>query len=492
MATIRFGVATSLTRRSRRARLVRSLAFAVIAGVVSAGTASAAVRVVGGTTIQIEAAPWSVYVVNHLGSTDAVCTGSVIDASHILTAAHCLEESGAPAQPASVEIVAGVSNLSAATSGDLEQDRSTSSLRVHPGFVGTGSGAADDVAVVALAAPLDLGGPAVQAVALPAPNMPFPAGAALSVAGFGLQDAGAKDASGALVSMTTTADSQGECGDLTHDELMLVTNAVVFCAVSPTSAVCHGDSGSGVVTTGGTPLLVGVTDAGDCRIGGHGIFAYVGAPEILRFIEGDDQPPAAPRPSLLKEQWGLTWRRPLVVGDTLRCSTADWPAPLQVGYQFVNTVDGDVLQTGPNARYVVPAAAVGMEIVCKVAVTNDGGTSLISGSATPKIGPASPVEVGHLAPVAGSRGHEVTLHVVLLSRPGLSGTLNVCAVLPASAGGRVCRSLHKPFGTVGNIRFTLTLRIKPTAPLGVVRVAISARAPLSTDKTTALLRISKS
>src|SRR6266404_516149 len=100
----------SLARcRGRTARLIQSLALAALVG---AGVASAAGRVVGGTMIQIQSAPWTVFVTYHFGSTGAVCTGSVLDASHILTAAHCLyDPSGILAQPSSVSVQAGVSNF---------------------------------------------------------------------------------------------------------------------------------------------------------------------------------------------------------------------------------------------------------------------------------------------------------------------------------------------------------------------------------------------
>jgi hypothetical protein len=462
---------------------------------ISAGTASSGVRVVGGMTIQIQSAPWSVLVSYPLGSGMFFCTGSVIDASHVLTAAHCLYGSGALVQPSSVRVEAGVSNFYSPTATDLEQDRSVVSFRVHPGFVhGSDTAVPDDVAVLALAAPLDLGGPAVRAVALPAPNTPFPAGAAVTIAGFGFQDPKASRPSGALESMSATSDSQGHCGDLTQTALMLVNNAIVLCEVSPTSSTCSGDSGSGVVTTGGTPELVGVATNGPsgCPVGSRGISVYVGAPEILRFIEGDDQPPTALRPNVESISYGFTWPPPLVVGDTLACSTGGWPASVQIAYSFVDAATGEVLQTGANGSYLLPPAAAGKTILCNIGLTNSGGTTLLYGHATPMIEAAPQVKIKHLTPLTGKRGHNVTLQVVLISPPGLSGTFSVCATPPASVGGHLCHATHKPFGASGNFAFKLTLSIKPAAPLGTARIAISATAGLSQAKATALLRITKS
>ena len=474
-------------------RLVRSLALAALVGGVSAGAASPAPRVVGGTAVQVQSAPWAVFVTFVSGDMRLQCTGSVIDASHVLTAAHCLyDEAGALAQPSAVSIAAGISNYAAPASTDLEQDRPVASFRVHPGYAFLDTGLPDDVAVLTLAAPLDLSGPAVQAVALPAPNTPFPAGAAVSIAGFGQQISTA-DPSGQLESMTATVDPQSQCGEYTQLELIQFNNAVLLCLTSPTSTFCNGDSGSGIVTTGGTPVLIAVADAGTagCPVGTHGISAYVGAPEILSFIQGNDQPPTAPRPSGLTTSYRLTWAQPLVVGDILTCTTKGWPEPVTIVYSFLNTATGEVLQTGPGGSYLLPANAVGSQIVCELAVTDSGGTTLVKTISTSNINPAPQARLQRLAPLTAKRGHDITLHVVLQSPRGLSGKFSVCATLPASVGGHLCRSIHERFGASGNFPFTLIFRIKKTAPLRTVHIAIIATAGTSTVRATALLRITK-
>jgi hypothetical protein len=488
---MRFGRSSRPVCRPRATRLIQSLALAALVG---AGVASAAGRVVGGTMIQIQSAPWTVSVRYDFGSSAAVCTGSVLDASHILTAAHCLyDPSGILAQPSSVSVQAGVSNFASPISTDLEQDRSVSSFRVHPDYAHSTTFVPDDVAVLALATPLDLSGPAVRAVALPTPQALFPAGAAVIIAGFGLQDPTAQYVTGPLASMTATVDPQGRCGENTQSTFFGLNNGVVLCSASPASALCSGDSGSGVVTTGATPVLVAVANAGPsaCPVGNRFIATYVGAPEILRFIQGDDRPPIAPRPAAETIPYRLSWDYPLVVGDTLTCSAGGWPASVQISYSFVNAANGDVLQAGPNASYLLPPETAGTTIVCETALTNSGGTTLVDSNSTSMIAAVPRVKIERLPPLAAKRGQTITLHVVLVSPPGLSGKFSVCATLPASVGGHLCRSTHKPFGASGNFPFTLSLRIKPTAPLGVAHVAIIATAGMSTAATTALLRIAK-
>jgi hypothetical protein len=390
-------------------------------------------------------------------------------------------------------VEAGISNFFSPASTDLGQQRSVASFRVHPGYVYAEIAQPDDVAVLALAAPLDLTGPAVQAVALPASSAPFPAAAAVAIAGFGSQDAAVARPSGALQSMTGTVDPQGQCGDFTPTNIMAADNAVILCAVSATSAICHGDSGAGVVSTGGTPVLVGVVNdsPAECMPGSRTISTYLGAPEVLRFVQGDDEPPTAPRPPSPSIRYGFSWPQPLVVGNTLACSTDGWPATVQIVYSFVNPTRGQVLQTGPNRHYLLPPTAAGVSVACTIALTNSGGTLIISGNPTDRIGHAPQVAIEPLASLTARRGQTVTVRVVLMSPRGLSGTFRVCAALPASIGGHACRSTIEPFGASGTFPFKLRLTIKPNAPQTTTQITVSATAGYSSAKTTALLRVSK-
>jgi Trypsin len=489
VATRRGGYGGGVARR-----LIRGLGLAVLVAGIAVGNASSSARVVGGTPIQVQSAPWSVFVTYDVGNGRFQCTGSVIDASHILTAAHCLfDYSGALASPSALAVQAGISNYSSPASTDLVQDRTVGSFRVHPGYVYQDTGLPDDIAVLTLSAPLDLSGPAVQAVALPAPNAPYPVGAGVSISGFGLQNGADDTSTGPLVTMSTTVEPQGQCGEFTDTQLIEYDNAVMLCTITPASSLCSGDSGSGLVTTSGTPTLIGVADAAEpgCPAGHDNISAYVGAPELLSFIEGNDQPPTAPRPTSQTTSYKLTWGDPLVAGDTLTCSTSGWPEPVQSVYSFVNAGTGAVLQTGPAPTYVLPASAVGTEILCQIAVTDAGGTTIVRTTSTSSIAAAPHASIQPPAPLSAKRGQDITVHVILRSRAGLSGAFTVCATLPASVGGHLCHSVHEAFGASGNFPFAFIFKIKKTAPLRTVRIAISATAGTSTAKTTELLRITK-
>jgi hypothetical protein len=474
-------------------RTLRSLVFVLLVALVGRAGAQSAVHVLGGAPTPIQVAPWTAFVAYDFGPEKYVCTGSVIDSLHVLTAGHCLyDPAGNLAPPSSLSVEAGVSNFLSPAPSDTEQLRSVASFRIHPKYVhpSDGSVASDDVAVLALTTPLNLSGAAVQAIQLPAPNPSFPRDATVTIAGFGLEDGTAHYASGTLESMTATVDDQGKCGDDTKDALVLINNAVILCTESPTSALCPGDSGSGVVTAGPTPTLLGVANGSRCTIGGHTLSTYVGAPEILQFIKGDNKPPEAPRPSLQSIPFRLIWSDPLVPGARLTCSSGGWSASsVGVNYSFVNTTNGQVLQTGATPIYLVPPAAVGTTIECVTALTNSGGTTVVNSGPTPTVASAPSLRIERAGPLSGRRGHTIRLHVVLIGQSSEAGTLRVCIARPRSVAQRVCRSTHRPLDTSGTLALTLNLRIKLSAPLGTARIAINATNGASTARRFMTIRV---
>jgi hypothetical protein len=60
---------------------------AILAGAIAGGNASSAVRIIGGTPIQIQASPTTVYVQYQDGPNSYYrCAGTIIDATHVVTA----------------------------------------------------------------------------------------------------------------------------------------------------------------------------------------------------------------------------------------------------------------------------------------------------------------------------------------------------------------------------------------------------------------------
>jgi hypothetical protein len=291
--------------------------------------------------------------------------------------------------------------------------------------------------------------------------------------------------------MTATVDPQGQCGPSGRG--LTANNGITLCAGSPGSSVCNGDSGSGLVTTTGTPVLVGVVSAGatGCETGSHATFTYTGAPEILQFVQGNDNPPTAPRETAATFLQ-VKWDPPLVVGNTLSCSTGGWSAPApRFAYSFVNLSDGTVLQTG-RTTYLVPASAVGATIVCEVTASSDGGTMLEETDPTPTVKAAPQVRILKIGAIDATRGHALKLRVSLQSPVGLWGKFAVCILPPHAVAGRLCRSTVNADGSGGIVPFNFDFRVKATAPVGTSRLVISAVAGVSHATATAPLTISKS
>jgi hypothetical protein len=466
-------------------RLGLIVAGGVLAFLACVSSGFPAARVVGGSATQIQSAPWTVSIRQVAGSTVLLCSGAVVDASHILTAAHCAyNQNGVPASASSLSIRAGISNYTTPVASDSEQDRPVSLIRVHPGYVWSNGASPDDIAVLGLANPLDLSGPAVQAAAL-LTSGEYPGGAAGTISAFGRQSAGlASDGSLNVLPMTISA--QEKCGGFSND-VVPDADAIALCASAPTGAICSGDSG-GALVKADTHAILAVASASppSCDAGSSGVFVYIGAPEILRFIQGDDQPPMAPR-ATRSTFVTLSGRPPISVGSTLTCSSGNWTGQPTITYEFLNAATGDVVEQGKSTLLITPEHA-GITISCRAIATNSGGTALLTTGSTQTVEAAPKLKIVPVTPVSAARGRIAAVRIVLRTSQTVSGRFGVCATPPAGVGERACAT-KRVAGGVGQATFTLGLRIKPTAPLGAVRFAVSATDPVARAQATALVHI---
>lgn len=343
---------------------------------LGSGSERARTAIVGGSQISIQQAPWQVEVEAFIPAEEKVlrCGGSILDASHVLTAAHCLfnpKMSGLIA-PEHIFVIAGTSNIEATKVDEPTQQVSgVARTRVHPYFnYATGPGAQDDVAVLELSAPLELSsapGTTATAIGLAAAGTSVPEGFQATLAGFGAQ-APHENSDGLLYSLGVTVGYSHLCGG--------EADALFICASTPTGSLCFGDSGSGLTAPMSAPALLGVADtvqeiSGEpCQNGAYGGFVNVAAPEIREFIEGGEAPPRAPRGG------GVAIHGVTTVGHPLSCEPGGWSNGPVFTYTFIDSASGQVLQLGAASTYTLSASDVGRTIFCQAQASTAGGTGV--------------------------------------------------------------------------------------------------------------------
>jgi Trypsin len=335
--------------------------------------------IVGGSPISIEQAPWQVAIIAEISKTELIlCGGSILDATHILTAAHCtFNASATPIPPGNMHVVAGESKIAFKPG----EGRLVKSVRIHP-YYEPGAGFADDVAVLEL----ELAGKleftkTIEPIALVEAGVTLPEGTPVNLTGFGDQSeiVGEKKVDGNLYSLGMTLGYSRECGG--------PADALLVCASTRTGTACHGDSGSGLTRAAS---LLGVTDFGlvvgeqYCPAGTLDGFANLAAPEIRDFVEGNEEPPRAPRGG------GAVIHGVTIVGYSLGCEPGSWSNGPTFTYTFIDSATGQPLQAGASAVYPLAAADVGRRILCQVQAGNAGGTGV---GRTPALAPiqAAPV-----------------------------------------------------------------------------------------------------
>ncbi len=371
--------------------------------------------IVGGQESSVSQFPWQVFVLvldeEGATTTEASCGGSILDATHILTAAHCVDREGTTTRyPAEdIGVLAGASDVSGFTS-TLRAPRGSqlvtvSGVRTHPYYTLLPE-IKDDVAVLTLSEPLELSAEKNTASISLVPSGATPApGTALTVSGYGKEN-GAEGAepNGKLLSTTLTAVGSDACR-----ETVGVNSAVLLCASGSSSATCQGDSGGPL--TGGSPAVeVGTVDFGppSCPSGGVDGFTNLAAPEVREFIEGSETPQIAARP--ISPPAIKTVGPAPVDYSPLTCEPGAWSGSPTVNYTFeVENGSAQVLQSGPSAVFMPPPGLVGDALVCIVQASNPGGVSTDRSATTPAIAAdATP-------PVASITGLKCRLQACTLS-----------------------------------------------------------------------------
>jgi hypothetical protein len=330
----------------------------------------------------------------------------------------------------------------------------------------------------------------VQPIGLPSSGSAFPSGT-LDFAGFG-REAAASPPDGSLNALTETVSAQGTCSG-GGSEVVDDDNGIALCAGAATASVCNGDSGGALVTTTTPPVVVGVVSAGStgCAGGVDAVYTYVGAPEILGFVQGNNQPPVAPRVTA-QTSIHMTWNGALAPGTALTCAAAGFDdAPTSIGYAFVDARSNTVLQQGTRSTYALAAANVGAEVFCRALATNSGGTTVVETTSTQPIGSVPKLGIAPLHGIVLVAGETADVRVVLRTPAGLRGKFGACITPPASVGSRACASAEVTDGGYGGYPIDVKLRVRPTARPETARLAISAVAGLARAETTVVVRVAR-
>jgi secreted trypsin-like serine protease len=268
--------------------------------------------IVGGVDASIASFPFQVALYDSGAGSPAAgffCGGVIIDATHVVTAAHCIAGGGGrqAGLAGEVTVLAGSTSLEPPDAGSVRDPVQASEVDSHYNSVSSDY----DVALLTLSRPLWSGpiAPSANGVNTIAP-LPLDPGAASAHANPNLAPAVMATASGwgdvnpapgheasyptslRAVRMPLVPDS------LCEEQYAAIEQTItsrMICAGGGRSRVdtCYGDSGGPLVVDRSTParapedyVLVGLVDFGNgCAQPGYaGVYTRISSPEIVRFL----------------------------------------------------------------------------------------------------------------------------------------------------------------------------------------------------------------
>jgi V8-like Glu-specific endopeptidase len=400
-----------------------------MAATASGNVVGGSPRVVGGSPATTTDAPWQALVLPD----GYLCGGAILDATHVVTAAHCVydDENQAILAPSAVTVHAGITNRFAAG-----QHPMVTAVSVYPGYdpdMQTG-----DVAILTLATPFSFT-TTVQAITLTDVGYRPGAGDGLRLSGWG------SDVARPPNDTTTVPHAVDNLNVATlHPSTGCATVYAPFddnnllCAGQAGTDACQGDSGGPLaIQLGGVWKLAGIVTGGaGCAWAGYpGYYARVANPDIHAYLADLGAGYAVADPTVVSPP--VITGNP-VSGGMLSCDVGTWKNAYSYGVAFLRD---DTLVAYGSTMAVLPAH-VGASITCVVEAYGLTGTTEASSSPvtiaaapapppTPTVTTPSPNATAVPSPDAAAP----KAHITKLSCAHSICTLDVRVADPAPSAG---------------------------------------------------------
>ncbi|XP_042861268.1 chymotrypsinogen B-like [Penaeus japonicus] len=222
-------------------------------------------RIVGGQEAEVGEYPWMARLEIRSGDLTSYCGGSIVTATHVITAGHCVDEVNTD-----VIVTAGKHDIQLDQENNTQVFKAKQILR-HPQFSATTS--ENDIALITLLEPLEWT-PYVGPICLP-PDADFEDRMAI-VTGWGsLAFEGPKPSK--LNEVAVVVTDQESCKEAYSQSVFLITNNTI-CAADSGKDACQGDSGGPlVIKENGIWVLIGIVSFGrGCAMEGFpGVYTRV-------------------------------------------------------------------------------------------------------------------------------------------------------------------------------------------------------------------------
>lgn len=296
--------------RGVRRRLVPALLVAVAAllGAAPAQAQKASPRVIGGAEAPITAHPYQVRITIQSNLiTEGQCGGSIRDATHVITAAHCVTDdlvlTRSATRPQNVTVHYGAADAMAQAAVGVSR------VDVAPQYLAKDDNY--DAALLTLSAPLaGYGGPGVNRIPFAGSDelaAAVAAGGSAVASGYGVFDSSQPmNVSPRLRAVTLPLRDDSVCGGYygygSYSPALAVCAGGTGTATANNPDTCQGDSGGPLaISSGGVLKLAGITSRGEgCgQPGVPAVYTEAPSPAICAVLGGGGEclakPAAAPR-----------------------------------------------------------------------------------------------------------------------------------------------------------------------------------------------------